>query len=167
MFSRTAEYALRAATALAIDPSHPKTTKQIAEQTQVPSGYLSKVMQSLVDAGLATSQRGLGGGFLLAVQPDKLSMLSVVNAVDPIDRIRACPLDLKSHRKKLCLLHRTMDDIIGYVEATFSKHMIGDLVSDAASPTPLCDVPTAVRQASLGNGFNKRRNSSRTADDAS
>ncbi len=47
MFSQTAEYALRAVVYLASQPGTPRTTQEIAKATQVPTGYLSKVMQSL------------------------------------------------------------------------------------------------------------------------
>ena len=42
------------------------TTEAIAKLTRVPQGYLSKVLQSLSKAGLVHSQRGIGGGFVLA-----------------------------------------------------------------------------------------------------
>ena len=45
MITQTAEYALRAIVFLADQQGAPKTTQQIAEATQVPAGYLAKVMQ--------------------------------------------------------------------------------------------------------------------------
>ena len=47
MFSQTAEYALRAVVSLADSDGRPLTTQQLAETTQVPLDYLSKVMQAL------------------------------------------------------------------------------------------------------------------------
>jgi len=47
MISQTAEYALRAIVFLADQQGTARTTAQIAEVTQVPPGYLAKVMQSL------------------------------------------------------------------------------------------------------------------------
>lgn len=47
MISQTAEYALRAIVFLADQRGTPRTTAQIAEVTQIPAGYLAKVMQSL------------------------------------------------------------------------------------------------------------------------
>ena len=47
MISQTAEYALRTITYLADQDRTPHTTAQIAEATQIPAGYLAKVMQSL------------------------------------------------------------------------------------------------------------------------
>ena len=62
MISRTAEYALRAVVMLGSNPRRPRTTQQIAEQTQVPSGYLSKVLQALGRAGLVERSEACTGG---------------------------------------------------------------------------------------------------------
>jgi Rrf2 family protein len=60
----------------------------------VPAGYLSKVLQSLGRAQLVNSQRGLHGGFTLARAPSELTVWEVIQAVDPLQRIRSCPLGL-------------------------------------------------------------------------
>src|SRR5262249_55520292 len=117
MFSQTAEYALRAVVCLGAQDPRPLTTQTIAEQTQVPAGYLSKVLQGLGRAGLVESQRGLRGGFVLARRLDEISVLDVINAADPLRRIRSCPLGLVAHGVRLCPLHRRIDDTIALVES--------------------------------------------------
>ena len=52
----------------------------------MPEGYLSKVMQGLSREGLVSSQRGVGGGFTLAIAAEKLTIYDVVQSVDPIRR---------------------------------------------------------------------------------
>ncbi len=108
MISQTAEYALRAIVYLA-NQGVARTTTEIAKTTHVPAGYLAKVMQSLSRAGLVKSQRGLNGGFTLAHDPHELSILTVVNAVDPIRRFAECPLGIPSHRRRLCPLHHRLN----------------------------------------------------------
>src|SRR5215470_527471 len=105
VLSQTVEYALRAAVYLADQAPSARTTEQIAEATRVPHAYLSKVLQSMARGKIVTSQRGLHGGFLLARQPDQISILEVVNAVDPVQRIRECPLGFPAHGVNLCPLH--------------------------------------------------------------
>ena len=106
MFSQTVEYALRAVVHLAVKSPIGQTTEEIAKATRVPQAYLSKVLQNLVQTGIVRSQRGIGGGMSLVKTPGELTILEVVNAVDPIQRIRTCPLDLASHGVRLCPLHR-------------------------------------------------------------
>jgi len=141
MISRTVEYALRAIVWLASRPESPRTTRQIAEATRVPGNYLSKVLQTLVDAGIITSQRGLGGGFLLARDPRLVTVLEVVNAVAPIQRIRSCPLHLSSHAVRLCALHRRLDDALEAVERAFAACTIAELITDGDAEQPLCPEP--------------------------
>ncbi len=119
MFSQTVEYALRAVVQLAIHAPKPQKTSDIAEATKVPTAYLSKVLQGLREKNIVCLQRGVGGGVTLAKSPAELTILDVVNAVDPIQRITTCPLDLKAHGVRLCALHRRIDDALQSMEAAF------------------------------------------------
>ena len=147
LFSQTAEYALRAAVWLADTPQTPHTTQEIAKVTKVPAGYFSKVMQALGRSGLVKSQRGLGGGFLLTRSPEELSVLDIVNAVDPVQRIHTCPLNLKSHGKKLCPLHRKLDDAMAAMEEAFASTSLSDLVHSSSKIKPLCEVTVGGKKA--------------------
>jgi Rrf2 family protein len=140
VISQTAEYALRATVYLA-DQEHPRTTAQIAEATQVPAGYLAKVMQNLSRAGVVRSQRGLNGGFTLAHNPKRLSILTVVNAVDPIRRFPECPLGIPSHGRRLCPLHFRLDQAAEMIEETFGKTMVAELLEVPRERRPLCRFP--------------------------
>lgn len=138
MISQTAEYALRAVIWLAHCHDSAQTTEQIAESTKVPSGYLSKVLQTLVRADLVSSQRGLGGGYLLLRDPSQLTVLDVINAVDRIKRIKNCPLGLKEHGKRLCALHYRLDAAISLIEDSFRACTIKDLCETKGMTSPLC-----------------------------
>jgi Rrf2 family nitric oxide-sensitive transcriptional repressor len=136
MFSQTVEYALRAMVVLASRPRSPLTTHAIALDSRVPPDYLIKVLQSLARAGLVTSQRGKNGGHLLTRPPEGINILEVVNAVDPICRIRTCPLDL--HGENLCPLHRKMDDALASTEAAFRSTNLAELLVGSVRDRPLC-----------------------------
>src|SRR5947209_16676785 len=125
MISQTAEYALRAVVYLASQGGASRTVQQVAGVTRVPAGYLSKVMQSLHRAGLVHSQRGIGGGFTLAVRPDRLTVYDVVEAVDPIRRIKSCPLGLKGHLN-LCPLHRRLDEAGALVAKALKESTVAE-----------------------------------------
>ena len=150
LFSQTVEYALRAMVMLADQPDEPQVTQAIAERTRVPAGYLSKVLQSLGRAGLVKAQRGLGGGWMLARPPERISILEIVNVVDPIQRITTCPLGLKSHGTSLCPLHRKLDDALRSVEQAFGSTSLADVVGKPGHSKPLCDVTVA--GAAVGRG---------------
>lgn len=144
MISQTTEYALRAIAALAAKPEASQTAIQIAQITKVPSRYMSKVLQSLGRAGLVSAQRGLHGGFILARSADRITMLQVVQAIEPIKRIDRCPLGLPSHIK-LCPLHRRLDEAVAGIEAAFEKTTIGEILSETGDSVPLCDSSARTR----------------------
>jgi Rrf2 family protein len=139
MISRTAEYALRAVVCLANNDGRPLTASQIAEASQVPADYLAKVMRALGRAKLVRSRRGLNGGFTLARQAAATTILDVINAVDPIERIERCPLGIAGHAR-LCPLHRRIDDAIALVEHAFAQSTVAELVGEPRKRT-LCQFP--------------------------
>ena len=143
MFSQTVEYALRAVTQLAIYPHCVQTTSDIAQVTKVPLPYLSKVLQSLHRQGILKVKRGLHGGYLLAKSPAELSLYEVVQAVDPIQRIATCPLEIASHGKRLCALHRKMDQALADGSRFPQHHPRGTGHQSRSQPPPLrCTRPS-------------------------
>ncbi|MEX0727335.1 MAG: Rrf2 family transcriptional regulator [Planctomycetaceae bacterium] len=147
MFSQTVEYALRAVVHLAEHAPSPRTTEQIAVATLVPRPYLSKVVQGLCRSGIAHSKRGVGGGVALVKTPSELTILDVVNSVEPIVRIRQCPLGLKSHGIRLCPLHKRMDHAMALVEDAFRQTTLAEVLAEPTTSHPLCDLsasPTAL-----------------------
>ena len=139
LFSQTVEYALRAAVLLADVGREAKTTPQIAEIARIPPDYLSKILQHLRRAGFVVSRRGINGGFALQRPASKITLLEVVNAIDPLERIRTCPLRLSAHGTNLCPLHRKLDQSIAAVQATLADSSLADLLNTGAKSHPLCD----------------------------
>ena len=139
MISQTVEYALRAIVTIAQHEGAPCTAQKISAITHVPAPYLSKLMQGLVRANLVTSKRGLHGGFLLTKEPSELSIWEVVDAVEPIRRIRECPLGIGSHQGTLCPLHRRLDSALALVEESFRATTVAEMLGPSGSVTPLCE----------------------------
>ena len=142
MFSQTVEYALRAVVHLADQVPSPRTTEQIAAATQVPKPYMSKVLQGLCHAKIVRSKRGLGGGMVLVKLPSELTILEVVNAVEPIGRIRECPLGLIAHGVRLCPLHKRLDNAMAMVEDAFRQTTLAEILAEPTESYPLCDFPS-------------------------
>ncbi len=139
MLPKTAEYALRAAVWLARDPAQTNSADQIAGRTKVPRRYLHLVLQDLVQAGLVRSQPGPGGGYALDRDPEKISILDVVNAVASLERIHQCPLGLASHTK-LCPLHHELDKVYAAAESAFARVTLSQLLRSTSPIIPLCEL---------------------------
>jgi Rrf2 family protein len=141
LISQTVEYALRAVVYLADHLEMPLTTQQIAAVTRIPQAYLSKVMQNLSRAGLVESRRGLHGGFTLSRSPEQLTIWDVMDAVEPLRRIRTCPLGLESHRIRLCPLHKKLDDALAQIEQVMRDTTLAEILAEPTTSKPLCPFP--------------------------
>ena len=139
MLSKTAEYALRAVACMGSQPGKPVSADHLAEQTKVPRRYLARVLQDLAAIGLVRSRPGPGGGYELCKATDEITILDVVNSVAPIERIRSCPLGLRSHLI-LCPLHAELDKAYAATESAFASVTIKDLVESASPIMPLCEL---------------------------
>jgi Rrf2 family nitric oxide-sensitive transcriptional repressor len=139
MLSKTAEYALRTVACLAHDPPQAQSADHLAALTKVPRRYLHKVLQDLGRSELVRSRSGPGGGYSLARPVGQISILDVVNAVAPLERIRHCPLGLKSHTR-LCPLHQELDRVYAATEASFARVTIEQLLHSGSEVVPLCEV---------------------------
>lgn len=127
MISSTATYALRAVVYLASQSGGFVSRSEISDATFVPHEYLLKVLNLLDKAEIVESRRGPGGGYRLRKPASDLTSLEVVLAVDSIPRITTCPLGIVGH-KKLCPLHRLLDEAAKRVEAAFAEVRISELL---------------------------------------
>ncbi len=148
MTTQTSEYALRAVVFLALQSGEPSTAQEIANACRVSSGYMAKVLQLLGRAGLVTARRGLRGGFKLSRDADDITILDVLNVVQPVQRITCCPLGIEGH-DALCPLHRRLDEAAASIESALGGVTITDLLTDPRA-RPLCGAAdTAASAAKL------------------
>jgi Rrf2 family iron-sulfur cluster assembly transcriptional regulator len=82
--STRGDYASRALLSLALHSaeSGPTSVRDIAERTGLPQPYLEQILLALKGAGLVRSKRGVGGGYVLARDPESITLGDVVSAVD-------------------------------------------------------------------------------------
>ena len=71
--------------------------------------------------------------------PNEISVLDVVNAVDPVRRIESCPLELAHHDEELCPLHRRLNAAIALVEESFGATRISELLQDPERAHARCE----------------------------
>jgi Rrf2 family protein len=88
--SAKADYALRAATELAVaEGSGPVKGDQIARAQSIPPKFLENILLELRHAGLVQSQRGVEGGYWLARPAAEITLAEVIRAVEgPLANVR-------------------------------------------------------------------------------
>jgi DNA-binding IscR family transcriptional regulator len=74
---------------------------------------------------------------------EELTVLDVINAVDPLKRIDRCPLGLPAHAGRMCSLHQRLDQGIALMESLFGQTTIGQLLADSSPNRALCEVASA------------------------
>ncbi len=80
--SRPVDYALRACVDMALQEDYLTDVGSIARRQGMSSAYLAKIVRRLARAGIVVTSRGVNGGVRLVVNPDKLTVLQVMEAVD-------------------------------------------------------------------------------------
>src|SRR5512140_2747807 len=114
--SRKAEYAVSAMLDLTLHaPAHRGSrSSDVARRTGVPEKFLEAVLRDLREAGLVSSKRGPEGGHRLALDPAKITMSAVLEAVDgPLSPVSAKRVVVESSAEG-CVraLWKSVDDAV-------------------------------------------------------
>jgi len=105
--NRSSEYAIRALTYLAQRSGGDYClAHDMAAEIGIPAPFLGKVLQPLVTRGILQSQRGRNGGFRLALPPAEVSLYSIVDSQERLDRARECFLgQAECTDERACPMH--------------------------------------------------------------
>jgi Rrf2 family protein len=128
------EWALHSCVNLCFIPGETVTAKRLAAFYELPTAYLNKQLQALSRAGILSSTSGPKGGFQLARQPEKITVLDVVVAIDgPEEAFRCTQIlkagpgaDPKNDYRKTCLVSMTMRK----AELTYRRELAGKTIAD-------------------------------------
>jgi len=156
MLSTTAEYALRIMIHLTEADGEQLTSESIARATKVPTDYTVKVLQWLGRARMVQGQRGRRGGFRLECDPNRTTLLDVVNVIDPLERIVDCPLGRESHKSKLCPLHSRIDEVIALLQGSLGQMTLQSVVDGTRGPTLCQPSGTKITISAQNSGAKKR-----------
>ena len=130
MFSKTAQYALRAVTVIAeLQQDGPVLTKVIAAEGKVPSKYLSKVLRDLVRSNILKSTRGIGGGFRLRRKPEAIKLMDVVRPFEDLLASQECPLgNIRCSDKSPCPMHERWGPVKESFQTLLCETTVADVI---------------------------------------
>jgi FeS assembly SUF system regulator len=80
--SKLADYGTVVLTAMVHEPQRSRSAAEIAAAIHVPAPTVSKILKILARGGLLASVRGAKGGYLLALPPEQISLVDIINVMD-------------------------------------------------------------------------------------
>jgi Rrf2 family protein len=137
MISKKAKYALKALLFLAKDFSNkkPSLISEIAEKEQIPKKFLETILLELKNDGILQSIKGKGGGYLLRLKPEDVTLAKIIRTIDgPIAPVLCVSLhfygkcDDCSNEEK-CRIRPVMEKIRDANLAVYEKTMLSDLLN--------------------------------------
>jgi Rrf2 family protein len=133
--TRAADYAIRVMIHLATLPADERALlPALAEATDAPKSFLSKVLQGLTRAGMVGSRRGQAGGFELLPHGRLASMRTVIEAIDGPIYLNICLMSGKScSRKAWCPAHSCWVMAQEAMIAVLDKTMIAELAAQTTA----------------------------------
>ncbi len=82
-FSTRSSYGLRALANLARRyGQEPYSLTKLAAEENISQPYLERIFSRLKKAGILLSSKGVAGGYILAEEPSKISILNVIEALE-------------------------------------------------------------------------------------
>lgn len=104
--TRRTDYGIRALLYLALSDSERVKAAEIAENMDVPVGFLHQVLQELQRTRLVTSRPGRSGGYSLVRSPSDITILQIVEALEgPIEAEECALRGGPCHWGEVCALH--------------------------------------------------------------
>jgi Rrf2 family protein len=111
--------------------------RQISAAMDIPDQFLGKIAQQLARAGYIEIVQGAKGGLKLAVAPEKLTLLDVVEAVIGEIFLNDCILRPDScNRSNSCAAHRVWLKARDQLRATLREAAFADLLNEQGCVNP-------------------------------
>lgn len=134
MFSKTAEYAIRATIYIAQKsaPDHKLGIEEIARAIDSPASFTAKILQLLTRGQeLICSVRGPNGGFYMTSEALQLPLLKVLELIKEDDQLHKCVLGLQECSEvNPCPLHHRYKKIKPEMLRMFEGMTIGQLAAE-------------------------------------
>ncbi|MEM6458896.1 MAG: Rrf2 family transcriptional regulator [Planctomycetota bacterium] len=123
------------------DHDRPVSARVIAEAYHLPLPLLMNILKELAQARLVTSTRGATGGYRLAVEPGRVSLLEIVNAMEgPVKLTPCCDglpiLNQGCELSQDCPIQPTIQRVHERMIAFFKTVTLEELLEDVQPPAP-------------------------------
>lgn len=129
--TNTSEYAIRAIVFMAKNPQNSYSATELYTKVDAPLKFLAKILQRLAKKKILKSQRGINGGFKLAVPLESLTILDIIEAVDgPIALNKCLITGYDCARENLCPVHPIWEEAQMVLKEVLRKKTIAEIVNE-------------------------------------
>ena len=135
-FTTKSRYAVNALADLEFlsDDNTPVALTEIAVRQGIDLTYLEQLFRKLRIAGIVKSVRGRNGGYIYAEHPKKISIKTIMDAVEENLDATNCAGTSSCHAGQKCNSHKLWDDLNNVVDNFLSDISIFDLVEKPKRP---------------------------------
>ena len=124
-------YAVTAMLDLASNGSaRPVTLDMISQRQNISLSYLEQLFAKLRKALLVKSVRGPGGGYLLNVNAENITLTQIIEAVDENIDLRRCHGLKNCLRGKQCLSHHLWCEVSDQIRGFLSTRNLQQVIDD-------------------------------------
>ena len=105
------------------------TLNEVANRQAISVKYLWQVINPLKTAGLLNVTRGAKGGYVLARNPEEISMLQVVNILEgPLSLVECLSQDVACNHIDTCVARSVWQEVNGAVEKALAGITLADVL---------------------------------------
>lgn len=127
--SRAGEYGVLGLLHLVRQPAgQPVMIDAVSRDEMIPKSFLAKIFQDLAKVGILRSQRGAGGGFVLARPAEQITVLEVIEAIDGKIALQRCLGEIPDcDRREGCALCGLFEQAQDRLKEVFGQTTLADL----------------------------------------
>lgn len=129
LITRDTDYAVRALIYIAEFTEEKVPVNEIVEELNIPYPFLRKILQKLNNAGILRSFKGKGGGFCLALPPERVYLGDLVEVFNGPFRFNECIFKKRiCPDRPQCPLKKEIDELEDYVVSKLRSITIASLI---------------------------------------
>ncbi len=163
--NKMTDYGIVVMVRLAVAGERVQTAPEIAAATGLTQPTVAKLLKTLVQGGLAVSQRGAQGGYTLARPPERISVVEALEVLDGRLSLTACVEgDHEScERESQCLMSGRWNRVNAAIVGALKNLTLADMMSpfdyfiDAAPPAEKPAVMASQAESPSRGESNARR----------
>jgi FeS assembly SUF system regulator len=107
-----------------------RTARDLARESQLPYSTVSKLLKELLQSGLLISHRGIKGGYVLARDPQEISVVEIIAAIEGPMALTECSTEITGacNIEPCCPMKSNQQIINQAIRGVLEKIRLSDLI---------------------------------------